>query len=154
MSYESQIETLSLVLPPASAPAGAYKLVVISGDLAFVSGHGPTQMNGTWLTGRVVDDLTVDQAYSAARQTGLAMLATLRRELGTLDRIDCLVKATGFVNCPSDFTQQPQVMNGFSELMGEVFGPAAGFASRSAVGVASLPGGIPVEVEAIFRLTP
>ena len=152
MGFDAQIEALNLTLPPASTPAGAYKLAVRSGNQLYVSGHGPTQLNGAWLTGRVVDDLDLKEAYAAARQTGLAMLATLRAELGSLDAIEYLVKATGFVNCPSDFTQQPQVMNGFSVLMGEVFGPEAGFAARSAVGVGSLPGGIPVEVEAIFQL--
>jgi hypothetical protein len=104
------------------------------------------------LTGRVGADLTLAQGKFAARQVGLTMLATLRQELGSLDRIKRLVKTLGLVNAAADFTQHPQVINGYSELMVEVFGPEQGIGARSAVGMGSLPGNIAVEIEAMFEL--
>ncbi len=152
MSVESRIQELKLELPPVPKPAGVYKPVVIVGNLAYVSGHGPLKSDGKLILGRVGQDLDLDAGKAAARQVGLAMLATLRKELGSLDRIARLVKTLGLVQCTPEFVQQPGVINGFSELMADVFGADLGVAARSAVGASALPGGMAVEVEAIFEL--
>src|SRR4051812_28476126 len=153
MSVEQRVQELKLELPPVPKPAGVYKPVVVVGNLAYVSGHGPLKPDGKLILGRVGQDLDLEAGKAAARQVGLAMLATLRKELGTLDRIGRLVKTLGLVQCTSEFVQQPAVINGFSELMSEVFGADQGVAARSAVGTNALPGGMAVEVEAIFELT-
>ncbi len=153
MSAESRMQELKLELPPMPKPAGVYKPVVIVGNLAYVSGHGPLKPDGKLILGRVGQDLDLDAGKAAARQVGLAMLATLKHTLGSLDRIGRIVKTFGLVQCTSEFIQQPAVINGFSELMAEVFGPDHGVAARSAVGSNALPGGMAVEVEAIFELT-
>lgn len=152
MSVDAKIAELNLELPPAPKPAGVYKPVVIRGKMAYVSGHGPLNSDGTLTTGRVGDDLDQQAGYDAARQTGLAILATLRANLGSLDRVKRVIKTLGMVNCTSDFQQHPAVINGFSELMAEVFGADAGVGARSAVGMGSLPGNIPVEVEVIVEI--
>lgn len=152
MSADAKIAELKLELPPAPKPAGVYKPVVICGNMAYVSGHGPVNSDGSLTTGRVGDDLDQQAGYAAARQTGLAILATLQANLGSLDRVKRIVKALGMVNCSSDFKQHPAVINGFSELMAEVFGADNGVGARSAVGMGSLPGNIPVEVEVIFEI--
>ena len=151
MSFESRIEQLGLELPDAPPPAGTYSPVVLVDGMAYVSGQGPITPEGRWLQGRVGDEITEEEGIAAARQVALTMLATLRAELGSLDRITRLVKVLGMVNCASDFRNQPKVVNGFSDLMVEVFGEN-GRAARSAVGMGSLPGNISVEVEAIFKL--
>ncbi|CAL1125372.1 unnamed protein product [Cladocopium goreaui] len=153
MSADARIAELGLELPAPPAPAGVYKPVVVVGNMAYVSGHGPLQSDGTLMTGRVGDSVDDQHGYEAARQTGLAILATLKAHFGTLDRISRLVKSLGMVNCTPDFEQHPAVINGYSELMAGVFGPEAGVAARSAVGMGSLPGNISVEIEAIFELT-
>lgn len=152
MSAEAQLAALKLELPPAPKPMGVYKPIVVVGNMAYVSGHGPLKSDKTLMTGRVGSE--VDQAfgYSAARQTGLAILATLRAHFGSLDRIKRVVKTLGMVNCIPEFTQQPAVINGCSELWAEVFGADAGVGARSAVGMGSLPGNISVEIEAIFEV--
>ncbi|MDP6467496.1 MAG: RidA family protein [Pirellulaceae bacterium] len=152
MSADAKIAELNLELPPAPKPAGVYKPVVICGNMAYVSGHGPVNRDGTLTTGRVGDDLDQQAGYDAARQTGLAILATLRTNLGNLDRVKRIIKTLGMVNCTSEFEQHPAVINGFSELMAEVFGADEGVGARSAVGMGSLPGNIPVEVEVIFEI--
>ncbi|HJN10930.1 MAG: RidA family protein [Pirellulaceae bacterium] len=152
MSADAKIAELNLELPPAPKPAGVYKPVVICGNMAYVSGHGPVNRDGTLTTGRVGDDLDQQAGYDAARQTGLAILATLRTNLGNLDRVKRIIKTLGMVNCTSGFEQHPAVINGFSELMAEVFGADEGVGARSAVGMGSLPGNIPVEVEVIFEI--
>ena len=152
MSAESRIVELKLELPPAPKPAHVYKPVVIVGNLCYVSGHGPLRSDKTMITGLVGRDLTLEAGQLAARQCGLAILATVRNELGTLDRVQRLVKTLGMVNSAADFYQQPTVMNGFSQLMAEVFGPDHGVGARSAVGMGPLPGNIAVEVECIFEL--
>ena len=121
--------------------------------MAYVSGHGPLLPDGTLTVGRVGDDLDLDGGYQAARQTGLAMLATLKAQLGSLDRVSRLVKTLGLVRSTPEFGEQPAVINGFSDLMRDVFGEEAGIAARSALGTSALPGGIPVEIEAIFEIT-
>jgi enamine deaminase RidA (YjgF/YER057c/UK114 family) len=126
--------------------------VVIVGNLAYVSGHGPMRADGSMITGKVGATMSEAEAYQTARQVGLTMLATLRRELGTLDRIERLIKTLGMVNATPEFATHPQVINGFSNLMVEIWGETNGKGARSAVGMGSLPGNIAVEVEAIFEL--
>ena len=152
MSAESRLAELKLELPPAPKPMGVYKPIVVVGTMAYVSGHGPLKTDKTLIVGRVGADLNLDEGKAAARQVGLAVLATLRENLGSLDRVKRLVKVLGLVNCTPDFFDQPKVINGFSELMADVFGSDAGIGARSAVGAPALPGNIPVEVEAIFEL--
>ena len=151
MSAEQKIKEQKIELPPAPSPGGVYKPVVLVGNLAYVSGHGPVLSDGSMITGRVGDDLGLEEGKAAARQVGLAILATLRAQLGSLDRVKRVIKTLGMVNCPADFGQHPQVINGFSELMGEVFGDS-GIGARSAVGMGSLPGNIAVEIEVIVEV--
>lgn len=152
MSAEAKIKELGLVLPPAPKPMGVYKPLVVAGNMVYVSGHGPLLPDGKLITGRVGADLDQQGGYNAARQTGLAILATLRAGLGSLDRVKRIVKTLGMVNSTPDFPNHPAVINGFSELFAQVFGPDNGVGARSAVGMGSLPGNIAVEVEAIFEL--
>jgi enamine deaminase RidA (YjgF/YER057c/UK114 family) len=121
------------------------------GDLLYVSGHGPLRSDGTMHVGKVGAELDLEQGKAAARQTGMAILATVRSHIGSLDKVVRLVKVLGMVNCTPDYGDQPKVINGFSDLMVEVFGDA-GKGARSAVGMGSLPGNIAVEVEAIFQV--
>ena len=152
MSAEDRLSELELELPPAPKPAGVYKPVVVAGNMAYVSGHGPVKSDGEMITGRVGAELDLEAGYQAARHVGLTILATLRRELGSLDKVRRLIKSLGMVNATSDFQQHPGVINGYSDLMAEVFGSDHGVAARSAVGMGSLPGNISVEIEAIFEL--
>ncbi|HZZ71389.1 MAG TPA: RidA family protein [Pirellulales bacterium] len=152
MSAEKKLVELKLELPPAPKPAGVYQPVVIVDRLVYVSGHGPLQPNGTLILGRVGEDLDLAAGKLAARQTGLAILATLKHYLGSLDRIERLVKTLGMVNCTPQFYQHPAVINGCSELFAEVFGTEHGVGARSAVGMAALPGNMAVEVEMILEL--
>jgi enamine deaminase RidA (YjgF/YER057c/UK114 family) len=143
---------LKLELPPAPKPAGVYKPVVIVGNLAYVSGHGPLKSDGTMITGRVGDEVDEAQGIAAARQTGLAILASLRAALGSLNRVKRVIKTLGMVNSTPDFRNHPKVINGYSELMAEVFGADHGVGARSAVGMGSLPGNITTEVEVIVEI--
>ena len=152
MNAEARLAARQLELPPAPKPMGVYQPVTITGNLAFVSGHGPLKADRTLVTGRLGDQMDVAEGKAAARITGLAILATLRSQLGSLDRVKRLVKLLGMVNCTPDFASHPAVINGCSELFAEVFGSEHGIGARSAVGMASLPGHIPVEIEAIFEL--
>ena len=152
MSAETRLKELKLELPPAPKPMGVYKPIVLVGNLAYLSGHGPLKPDKTLISGRVGADLDLAAGKAAARQVGLALLATLRAELGSLDRVGRLVKLLGMVNCTDDFVDQPAVINGCSELFGEVFGAENGIGARSAVGVNALPGNIAVEIEAIFEV--
>jgi len=152
MSAESKVSELGLNLPPAPPPAGVYKPLVITGNLAFVSGHGPVTPDGSLLTGRVGADVDKEQGKLAARQVGLTMLSTLKAQLGSLDRVARVIKVLGMVNATPDFEEHPYVINGCSELFAEVFGTENGIGSRSAVGMGSLPGNITVEIEATFEL--
>ncbi len=151
MGAEARLAELNLTLPPAPKPVATYLTAVRHGDLLYVSGHGPLRPDGTMHTGKLGADLDVPQGEAAARQTGLAILATLKSHLGSLDKVKRLVKALGMVNCTPDFAEQPKVINGFSDLMVEVFGEN-GKAARSAVGMGALPGHIAVEIEAIFQV--
>jgi enamine deaminase RidA (YjgF/YER057c/UK114 family) len=156
MSAESQLVAklaqLGLQLPPAPEPKGVYKPLVVLGNLVYTSGHLPVDAGGALVTGRLGAELDVPAGYRAARLAALGILASLRKELGTLDRVARVVKVLGVVNCTADFTQQPAVINGCSELLAEVFGREAGIGARSAVGTNSLPLGVPVEIEAIFEI--
>jgi enamine deaminase RidA (YjgF/YER057c/UK114 family) len=152
MSADQRVSELGLKLPPAAKPAGVYKPMVIVDNMAYVSGHGPLQDDGTLSSGRVGSEVDQQAGYDAARQTGLAILATLKSQLGSLDRVKRIVKVLGMVNAAPDFKEHPSVINGFSELMRDVFGEDDGVGARSAVGMGSLPGNISVEVEAIFEL--
>jgi enamine deaminase RidA (YjgF/YER057c/UK114 family) len=147
---ETRIQELHLTLPPAPKAVAVYKTALKLGDRLLVSGHGPWKEDRTLITGRIGADMTLEQGYQAARQVGLAILATVRETLGSLDKVKRLVKTLGMVNSTAEFTDHPKVINGFSELMKEVFGDDAGVGTRSAVGMGSLPGNIAVEIECEF----
>jgi enamine deaminase RidA (YjgF/YER057c/UK114 family) len=148
---ESRLLELNLILPPSPKPLGVYKPVLITGKFLFVSGQGPMRTDGTLITGRVGDHLNLEEGKLAARQVGLTMLATIKSQIGDLNNIKRLLKVLGMVNCTPDFGQHPAVINGFSELMAEVFGEDNGVGVRSAVGM-FLPMNIAVEIEAMFEL--
>ncbi len=149
---DKRIEELHLTLPPAPKPMAVYKPAVRTGNLLFVSGHGPLKADKTLILGKVGKDLTAEEGKEAARQTGLAILATLIDSLGSLKKVKKLVKSLGMVNCTDDFKDQPKVINGYSELMKDVFGEEIGVGARSAVGFNALPGGMAIEIEAIFEV--
>jgi enamine deaminase RidA (YjgF/YER057c/UK114 family) len=150
---ETRIQELHLTLPPAPKPVAKYKTAILAGGMLYVSGHGPVKADGKTIEGRVGAELTQQKGKEAARVVGLAILSTVRNTLGTLDRVKRLVKTLGMVNSTADFKNHPAVINGFSELMAEVFGEDAGVGARSAVGMGSLPGNIPVEIECIFEVS-
>lgn len=149
---EARIQELHLTLPNPPKPIAKYKPAVQLGNALYVSGHGPLKPDGTMITGRVGADLNLEQGKEAAKVVGLAILSSVRNTLGSLNKVKRLVKTLGMVNCTADFKDQPVVINGFSELMAEVFGDDAGVGARSAVGMGSLPGNIAVEVECIFEV--
>lgn len=151
MSAEARILELKLQLPNPPKPGGIYKPVVQVGNICYVSGHGPLKVDGSLMTGKVGAEVSEEQAKEAARVTGLALLASLRSHLGTLDRVVRLVKSLGMVNAVPEFGRHPAVINGYSELMRDLFGEN-GVGARSAVGMGSLPGNISVEIEAIFEV--
>ena len=146
-----QIKKLNLVFPTAPKPAGVYRPLLVVGNFLYVSGQGPMKNDGTLMLGRLGDNLTTEEGKLVARQVGLTMLSSIQTHFGSLDKIKRVVKVLGMVNCTPDFTQHPLVVNGFSELMADVFGKEYGIGVRSAVGMI-LPDGIPVEVEAMFEL--
>jgi enamine deaminase RidA (YjgF/YER057c/UK114 family) len=152
MTPEQNFAQLGLVLPPAPKPLGVYKPFLAVGNLAYVSGHGTVQADGSLIIGKVGVDLDTEAAKAAARQVGLAILATLRANLGSLDRVGRVLKVLGMVNATPDFARHPYVINGCSELFAAVWGPDLGVGVRSAVGMGSLPDNIPVEIEAVFEL--
>ena len=151
MGAEARIKELKLELPSPPKPVATYLPAVLVGNLLYVSGHGPLKTDGKMISGRVGADMTLEQGKEAARVVGLAILATVRSTIGNLDRVLRLVKVLGMVNATPEFKDHPQVINGFSDLMVEVFDDA-GKGARSAVGMGSLPGNIAVEVEAIFEV--
>lgn len=148
---ESKIAELNLELPEAPKPAGVYRPVLVVDKFLYVSGQGPIRLDGSLITGKVGKDLNMDEGKQAARQVGLTMLSTIRTHFGELTKIKRVVKVLGMVNSTPDFGQHPQVINGFSELMAEVFGEENGIGVRSAVGM-MLPNNIAVEIEAMFEL--
>ena len=152
MSATAKLTELGITLPPAPKPVGVYKPVIVVSGMAYLSGHGPLQEDGKLITGRLGLDMDVEAGYAAARQTGLCMLSTLQTNLGSLDKVKRLVKLLGLVRSTDGFGDQPAVINGCSELFRDVFGEENGVAARSALGTNSLPGGIAVEIEAIFEV--
>jgi len=152
MNPEENITSLGLSLPPAPPKGGVYTPVVIVGNLCYISGHGPYLADGSYITGKLGEDLSLEQGKDAARQVGLALLATLKAELGSLNRIKRVIKMLGMVNSMPDFGDHPKVINGCSELFAQVWGEEAGIGARSAVGMGSLPGNIAVEIEVIFEV--
>ena len=152
MSIEQRLAELGIELPQPAAPVAAYVPVVVAGNLAHVSGQLPF-VDGKLVTGRLGEDVSLDQGHAAARACGLMILAQLKAALGSLDRVERVVKLGAFVSSAASFTDQPKVANGASELMAEVFGEA-GKHARSAVGVPVLPLGAAVEVDAIVEVRP
>ncbi len=152
MTHEQRFAALSLELPPAPKPVAVYRPVVVVQGIAYVSGHGPVCLDGSLIRGRVGSDLTLEEGHAAARQVGLALLATVRAHFGSLDKIKRVVKVLGMVNSAADFLDHPKVINGCSELFAQVFGEEDGIGARSAVGMGPLPGNIAVEIEVIFEL--
>ena len=151
-SAENRIRELGLEIRSPSKPAAPFEPAVLVDNMLYLSGHGPRKAEGGFVTGKVGKSLTMEEAQAAARLTGLDMLSSMRGALGSLDKVVRLVKVTGMVNSTDDFTQHPQVINGFSELMIDVFGDQAGKGARSAVGMSGLPFDIAVEIEAIFHV--
>ncbi|MEO8719617.1 MAG: RidA family protein [Ginsengibacter sp.] len=151
-SPEETFQQLHLILPPPPKPGGVYKPFLQSGNLIYVSGHGPVLESGTLMKGKVGFEMDADAAKLAARQTGLTILSTLKAGLGSLDKIKRVIKVFGMVNCTINFEQQPFVINGCSELFAEIWGNENGVGVRSSVGMGSLPDNIPVEIEAVFEL--
>ncbi len=148
---EARLDSLGIELPQVGAPVANYVNAVQVGDLLFLAGKGPRRTDGTNVTGKVGRDLTVEEGYAAARLVGLNQLAVLRDHLGTLDRVERIVKVHGMVNCTEDFGNQPEVINGFSDLMVEVFGER-GKHARAAVGMYALPRNIAVEIEVVAQI--
>jgi len=157
---EQNFTALGLQLPPAPKPMGVYKPCLIDGKYLYVSGHGPVKTDGSLIIGRVGPDpgpvtgaiLDKEAAKLAARQVGLAILATIKENLGSFDKVKRVIKVLGMVGCTSDFEHHPFVINGCSELFAKIWGEDNGVGVRSAVGMGSLPNNIPVEIEALFEL--
>lgn len=152
LSPDENFSKLNLTLPPAPKPLGVYKPFLIVDKFAYVSGHGTVKNDGTLIIGRIGKDLDLEQGKAAAQQVGLAILATLVQNLGTLNKIKRVIKVLGMINCISEFEKHPYIMNGCSELFAKVWGEENGVGVRSAVGMGSLPDNIPVEIEAMFEL--
>lgn len=150
-SPSDKIKELGLEFPPAPKPAGVYRPILIVGKFLYVSGQGPVKNDGTLITGRVGDNLNMEEGKLAARQVGLTMLSTIQTHFGDIDKVKRVVKVLGMVNSTPDFGKHPLVINGFSELMAEVFGSENGIGVRSAVGM-MLPDNVAVEIEAMFEL--
>ncbi|MBI1770433.1 MAG: RidA family protein [Bacteroidetes bacterium] len=152
MTPDQRFEKLSLTLPPAPKPLGVYKPFLIEGNHVYLSGHGTVKNDGSLIIGKVGIDLNADEAKLAARQVGLAMLATIKTNLTTFNKIKRVIKVLGMVNAVPDFERHPYVINGCSELFADIWGTENGVGVRSAVGMGSLPDNIPVEIEAMFEL--
>jgi len=151
-SPDERFRQLGLILPPAPKPLGVYKPFLIVDHFVYVSGHGTVQQDGSLIIGTVGKELSVDEGKLAARQVGLAILSTLYKNLGSLDKIKRVIKVLGMVNAVPEFGRHPYVINGCSELFAQVWGEDNGVGVRSAVGMGSLPDNIPVEIEAMFEL--
>ncbi|MDB4922860.1 RidA family protein [Mucilaginibacter sp.] len=149
---DQNFAALGLNLPPAPKPLGVYKPCLIDGKYLYVSGHGTVQDDGSLIIGRIGEALTPDEGKLAARQVGLAILATIIANLGTLNKVKRVIKVLGMVNCKPDFEKHPFIINGCSELFAKIWGEDNGIGVRSAVGMGSLPDNIPVEIEALFEL--
>ena len=150
---ETRLQELHIHLPVAPKPVAKYKTAVLVGNMLYVSGHGPAKLNeNTATSGRVGENLSLEQGKDSARAVAINALATVKETLGSLDKVKRIVKTLGWVNCTSEFKDQPKVINGFSELMADIFGEDNGVGARSAVSAHTLPGGIPVEIECIFEI--
>ena len=149
---EQIFAALGLSLPPAPKPLGVYKPCLIDGKYLYLSGHGTVQDDGSLIIGRIGDAITPEDGKLAARQVGLAILATIKANIGSLDKVKRVIKVLGMVNCTSDFEKHPFIINGCSELFAKIWGEENGIGVRSAVGMGSLPDNIPVEIEALFEL--
>jgi enamine deaminase RidA (YjgF/YER057c/UK114 family) len=149
---EKKLKELKIELLKPSPPIGTYVKAVRVGNLIFLSGHGPSKADGSMMTGKIGKDATLEQGYMAARQTAISILSTLKTEIGDLNKVKRIVKVTGLVNCTEDFTDQPKVMNGFSDLMVSLY-KEKGLHARTSVGVNALPGNMMVEVEMIVEVT-
>ena len=152
MTPDQRFEELKLTLPPAPKPLGVYKPFLIVDKFVYVSGHGTVKEDGTLIIGRIGVDFTPEEGKAAAQQVGLAILATLKKNLGSLNKIKRVIKVLGMVNCVPEFERHPYIINGCSELFAKVWGDDNGVGVRSAVGMGSLPDNIPVEIEAMFEL--
>lgn len=150
-AVEEKVKSMGLEIPPPPSAGGIYHPVVISGRYLYVSGQVPLQSNGQLIKGKVGSDLTLEEGQLAARQVGLTMLSTIRSQIGDLGKIKRLIKTLGMVNCLPEFEQHPQTINGFSQLMVDLFGEENGKGARSAVGM-TLPLNVAVEIECIFEL--
>jgi enamine deaminase RidA (YjgF/YER057c/UK114 family) len=151
-SADERFKALGVELPPAPAPLGVYKPALVVDKFLYVSGHGPIKKDRTFILGKVGQDMNKEEAKKAAEQVGLAILATIRATLGSLDKVKRVVKVLGMVNAVPEFEKHPFVINGCSELFSKVWGEENGVGVRSAVGFSSLPDNIPVEIEAVFEL--
>ncbi|HRH49695.1 MAG TPA: RidA family protein [Panacibacter sp.] len=152
MTPDENFAALNLALPPAPTPLGVYKPFLIDGNHCYVSGHGPLLADKSFIIGRIGVDMNMDEGKAAAQQVGLAILATLKQNLGSFNKIKRVIKVLGMVNCSGDFQRHPYVINGCSELFAKVWGTDNGVGVRSAVGMGSLPDNIPVEIEVMFEL--
>ncbi len=148
---EKKLKELGIILPAPQAPIANYVKAVRVGNLVFLSGHGPSNADGTYITGKVGKDLTIPQGYEAAKLTGLNLLTSLKAEIGDLNKVNRIVKVLGMVNCTESFTDQPKVINGFSDFMVAVFGEK-GKHARSAVGMYALPLNMAVEIEMVVEV--
>ncbi len=151
VDYDKKLQELGITLMAPSKPVANYVKAVRTGNLLYLAGHGPTKTDGTYVTGKVGRELTIEQGYDAARLTAIGPLSTLKAELGDLNRVKRIVKVLGMVNCPADFVDQPKVINGCSDLLVAVFGDK-GKHARSAVGMNSLPMNTSVEIEIIVEI--
>jgi enamine deaminase RidA (YjgF/YER057c/UK114 family) len=152
MKIEERLKQLAINLPQPPKPIGNYVPAVRTGNLLFLSGHGPYKDEASKISGKIGKDLTVEEGYQTARNVALNCLASAKAILGDLDKVKRVVKLLGMVNCTEDFTDQPKVVNGASDLLVEIFGEASGKHARSAVGMQSLPNGIPVEIEMVLEI--
>ncbi len=148
---EDKLKALNIVLPAPSSPVANYVKFVKTGNLIFLSGHGPAKADGSYITGKLGRDLSIDEGYAAAKQTGISLLSTLKAAIGDLSKVKRIVKVLGMVNGTENFIDQPKVINGFSDLMVAVFGDK-GRHARSAVGMASLPMNMAVEIEMVVEV--
>lgn len=151
MNAERKLKEMGLELPPAVKPVGNYVPAVRTGNLVFLSGHGPLRKDGTMVTGQLGANLTLEEGYEAARLVALGLLGSLKGEIGDLDKVRRVVKVLGMINCTPDFTDQPRVINGASDVIIEVFSEK-GKHARSAVGMNALPMNIAVEIEMIVEV--
>jgi enamine deaminase RidA (YjgF/YER057c/UK114 family) len=152
VTADERFEKLNLSLPPAPSPAGVYKPCLVDGKYLYVSGHGPVRADKSLVTGRVGEELTMEEGKLAAKQVGLTILSTIKKNMGSFDKIKKVIKVLGMVNCIPWFEKHPYVINGCSELFAAVWGEENGIGVRSAVGMGSLPDNIAVEIEALFEL--